>query len=51
MITELKESELRARGLSPQQFETLPIYERRWAAAGIMRNRPDGDSQFAARMM
>lgn len=51
MITELKESELRARGLTPQQFEHLPIHERRWAAASVMRQRPDSNSQFAADMM
>ena len=51
MTTEIKESELNARGLTPAQFESLPIYEKRWAAASILRKRPDGQSQFAADMM
>jgi hypothetical protein len=51
MITELKESELATRGLTPLEFRQLPINERRWAAAAIMRTRPDSQSQFAAKMM
>src|SRR6185369_8779170 len=37
MVTEIRETELRVRGHSPQTFARLPINEQRWLASDIMR--------------
>jgi len=53
MVTELRESELRAAGLTPALFVKLPINERRWIASALLRARAPADKQshFAANMM
>ncbi len=51
MDTEIKESELAMRGWTPRQFQTMPLQYQRWIGAGIMRSRPDPESQRRAFLM